>query len=187
MNQQDLRVIKTKRNIQNSFLNLLGKKDFSSITVQEILEEALINRSTFYAHYTDKYDLARCMCQAMQQEFEQMVQKRFSLEEPTQIVKSIENVYQDVYEKREVYSRLWRIQTEEIHLYEDMSVYLSEQFLKAYVQEKNVEKAEYVAEIYSAIIMTSIKWCITHGVDSMKEMISFFSPKLLSAFQTFLA
>lgn len=110
----------------------------------------------------------------------------FLLEEPTQIVKSIENVYQDVYEKREVYSRLWRIQTEEIHLYEDMSVYLSEQFLKAYVQEENVEKAEYVAEIYSAIIMTSIKWCITHGVESMQEMISFFSPKLLSAFQTFL-
>lgn len=106
MNQQDLRVIKTKRNIQNSFLNLLGKKDFSSITVQEILEEALINRSTFYAHYTDKYDLARCMCQAMQQEFEQMVQKRFSLEEPTQIVKSIENVYQDVYEERGVFQTL---------------------------------------------------------------------------------
>ena len=56
MNQQDLRVIKTKKNIEESFLRLLEKKSFSEITVQNILDEALINRSTFYKHYSDKYD-----------------------------------------------------------------------------------------------------------------------------------
>ena len=61
MNQQDLRVIKTKKNIEESFLRLLEKKSFSEITVQNILDEALINRSTFYKHYSDKYDLARLL------------------------------------------------------------------------------------------------------------------------------
>ena len=36
---------------------LLGGKQISKITVREICEKAGINRSTFYAHYTDVYDL----------------------------------------------------------------------------------------------------------------------------------
>lgn len=65
MNQQDLRVIKTKKNIEQSFLRLLEKRSFSEITVQNILDEALINRSTFYKHYSDKYDLARLLSDRM--------------------------------------------------------------------------------------------------------------------------
>ncbi len=36
---------------------LLGGKQISKITVREICQRADINRSTFYAHYTDVYDL----------------------------------------------------------------------------------------------------------------------------------
>lgn len=53
----DLRIIKTKRNIREAFLKLMYAKGFNEMTVNEILDEALINRSTFYAHYRDKYDL----------------------------------------------------------------------------------------------------------------------------------
>lgn len=42
MNENDLRVIKTKRNIEESFIYLLGQKDFYKITVQDILDKALI-------------------------------------------------------------------------------------------------------------------------------------------------
>ena len=186
MNQQDLRVIKTKRNIENSFLKLLEEKDFSSITVQQILDEALINRSTFYAHYEDKYDLAKGMCQELQSEFEEMIQKRFLLVGQEQILEYIESIYQAVYEKRKKYSALWKVQTGDIHLYEDMSQYLSQQFMKTYTKIENREKLEYIANIYSVLIMTSIKWSIQHGVDSLQEMISIFSPKLLQTFQEFL-
>lgn len=36
---------------------LLENNDFSSITIRQITEKANINRSTFYLHYQDKYDL----------------------------------------------------------------------------------------------------------------------------------
>lgn len=53
----DLRIIKTRRNITESFLKLMYAKGFDNLTVNEILDEAMINRSTFYAHYRDKHDL----------------------------------------------------------------------------------------------------------------------------------
>ena len=41
----------THQKIQDTFLSLLAKKDFSKITVREICRLAQINPSTFYAHY----------------------------------------------------------------------------------------------------------------------------------------
>lgn len=40
-----------------AFLELLGKKDFSYITVKELCETAGVNRSTFYLHYETIGDL----------------------------------------------------------------------------------------------------------------------------------
>ena len=48
---------KTQEDIQRVFIQLLMKKNVTSITVSEICAEAQINRSTFYAHYLDVYDL----------------------------------------------------------------------------------------------------------------------------------
>lgn len=53
----DLRVIKTKKILFDSLLKLMRNKNFEKIKISDICEESLINRSTFYAHYTDKYEL----------------------------------------------------------------------------------------------------------------------------------
>ncbi len=53
----DLRVIKTKKVLCESLLELMREKAFEDIKVSDICEKALINRSTFYAHYADKYEL----------------------------------------------------------------------------------------------------------------------------------
>ena len=48
---------RTDRDITNALLALMDRKSFEKITVQDILEEALVNRSTFYQHYKDKYEI----------------------------------------------------------------------------------------------------------------------------------
>lgn len=53
----DLRSIRTRKAIVDSFISLLEGKDFTSITISEITTAAMINRSTFYRHFEDKYDL----------------------------------------------------------------------------------------------------------------------------------
>jgi AcrR family transcriptional regulator len=48
---------KTKQLIQKSFMQILEKKPFESITIGDITKTAQINRGTFYLHYQDKFHL----------------------------------------------------------------------------------------------------------------------------------
>lgn len=57
--KEDLRVSKTYRALTTATLMLLNKRNSQKITVNALCEEALISRSTFYTHFTDKYDLLR--------------------------------------------------------------------------------------------------------------------------------
>ncbi len=54
----DLRVIKSQKAITDAFLEIRTKKELRKITVKEICEKAMINKSTFYSHYNDIYDLS---------------------------------------------------------------------------------------------------------------------------------
>lgn len=53
----DRRIQRTRQTIIDAFVKLMMEKEFSSIIIKDITEKANVNRSTFYAHYLDKYDL----------------------------------------------------------------------------------------------------------------------------------
>lgn len=53
----DRRVLKTRAFINDALLTLLAENSFDNITVRAICDLAMINRSTFYSHYVDKFDL----------------------------------------------------------------------------------------------------------------------------------
>jgi len=50
----------TQDKIKKAFIKLMKAKGFELLTVSDITTAAKINRSTFYAHYDDKYDLLQC-------------------------------------------------------------------------------------------------------------------------------
>lgn len=56
-NKNDVRFSKSDQAIRQSFIDLLKVKKFDRISVKMIIDKAAINRSTFYAHFLDKYDL----------------------------------------------------------------------------------------------------------------------------------
>jgi AcrR family transcriptional regulator len=45
--------------LQDSLIELMKEKSINKITIKELCEKADINRTTFYTHYTDQYDLLR--------------------------------------------------------------------------------------------------------------------------------
>jgi AcrR family transcriptional regulator len=53
----DPRVKRTRELIVRAFNELVAEKGHTGLTVQEIAERATINRATFYAHFTDQYEL----------------------------------------------------------------------------------------------------------------------------------
>lgn len=54
---EDKRILKTKRNLKNTLIELLNEKMFEQITVKEICERSQTSRITFYTHFADKYEL----------------------------------------------------------------------------------------------------------------------------------
>ena len=57
MNRSESKYFATAARMDEAFLTLLEKKDFTYITVKEICEAAGVNRSTFYLHYETMADL----------------------------------------------------------------------------------------------------------------------------------
>ncbi|MFQ9587794.1 MAG: TetR/AcrR family transcriptional regulator [Mediterraneibacter gnavus] len=69
----DARIRYTVHIIQRVFLELLKEKPIAKITVKEICERAEINRSTFYKHYQDVYDLMKKLENEAIEEFEKLL------------------------------------------------------------------------------------------------------------------
>lgn len=66
---QDLRVTKTYRLLAQGFTALLEEKDFENITVKELCDRSMIRRTTFYKHFSDKYEYLSFYIRQIRDEF----------------------------------------------------------------------------------------------------------------------
>lgn len=58
---RDPRIRRTRQLLQDALGELMRKKSFDEISVQDIAEAATVNRATFYDHYTDKFALLEAL------------------------------------------------------------------------------------------------------------------------------
>ena len=57
MNKNESKYFNTAIRMNEALITLLEKKDFEYITIKEICDTAGVNRSTFYLHYENTFDL----------------------------------------------------------------------------------------------------------------------------------
>src|SRR6201996_2186683 len=69
----DPRILRSRRMLMESLAKLLNKKEFNDISIQEIADEATLNRATFYLHYPDKNALLQAMTAAR---FRELIARR---------------------------------------------------------------------------------------------------------------
>ena len=103
----DLRIIKTKKILFDALLKLMKKKNFEKIKIADICEEALINRSTFYAHYEDKYELLMALFEeqkiSLLEKLDNKENTNFSKEYLMEVLNILINY---IDENREIYSAI---------------------------------------------------------------------------------
>ncbi len=184
---KDQRLVKTKENrrvkvtkmlLKKSFIELLKTKEISRITIKEICKEADINRSTFYAHYTDQYDLMKKIQDELVENVEVYLYPYIHDETATVSMEMLEGVFEYIRENAEICKLL---------LSERGDIYFQKRMLNLvygkYMEDltKNLglkkEEAEYV---YAYSITGSIgiiqKWLN----DDMKKSPKFMAKILLS-------
>ncbi len=69
----DPRVVRSRAMLMGALVRLLTRKEFDEISIQEIADEATLNRATFYLHYPDKNALLRAMTETR---FRELIARR---------------------------------------------------------------------------------------------------------------
>jgi AcrR family transcriptional regulator len=64
----DRRAARTRKALHDALMSLILRKGYEATTVQDIIDEADVGRSTFYGHYTGKEDLLRSGFQTLRRE-----------------------------------------------------------------------------------------------------------------------
>ncbi len=163
MNKDDIRVIKTAKSIHQAFFNLLEEKDYQEITIQDILDGAQINRTTFYKHYANKDTLARQLVEEFKQTvFLPLLEQRFT---ETSLVFA-EKAAPLIIQNREKIKLLWKIETPKIHLKQDMYKIIKQRYveeLSKEVKQDELIDLEYQGHLYASFAIASMTFSFEHN------------------------
>ncbi len=106
-NSNDLRVRRTRTLLTQALLSLMKKKPFEKITITDICEKAMVHRTTFYAHFEDKYDLLRQTMSQFEEPFDSLEIKELSFDGYKNYYMDVaENIFKYVFENRDMFKLL---------------------------------------------------------------------------------
>lgn len=169
MKKIDLRVKRTNKMIIEAFIQLVEKNGFEQVTVQDIADEAMINRATFYAHYKDKQDLYETI-------FDYALTAFTSVLNPTELVKGnrikvkqiervMSQIYSNIYDNRKFYLIIMDGSANEI-LRKKIADVLNEQYADIFnrlkITENDIEvPMDFIIEYITSIFIGTLHWWLT--------------------------
>ena len=159
--KEDLRQRRTKKLLTEALLFLMEEQPFSEISVVDICQRAMVHRTTFYAHFEDKYALLRYAVARLYRAFEPTGEDL--LANPRSYFLS---VFQNAlsFVRSAVSSGSVDIQT-----LEDL---VAEQLLSRFpADEANPARAEITAHFYAGGILAIVRWWLERGADLPEETL----------------
>lgn len=179
----DRRKQKTRQAIFNAFIHLLERKSFAGITVQEIIDEANVGRSTFYAHFETKDDLLKAICTNIFQhvfsdDLKQESNHDFSHEEHD-FEKTITHILYHLEDNRKNIKGLLSCESGEVFM-NYFKGYLREMF-SAYVSGKHYQApTEYALDMTICSFTETVRWWITGDREYTPEQITAYFMEYIS-------
>lgn len=174
----DLRVVKTKKVLYESLLELMKKKSFEEIKVSDICEKALINRSTFYSHYADKYELFESYIENLKISLTKELEKNTNISTSKEYYLEMLNLFLNhVSLEKEAYRAIMQQNRNSIimdMLYNAFNEDITKKIEKE--EEKNKEKipSNFIATFYlGAVLSVGMKWLTNENKYSKKELLKY--------------
>ncbi|MCR5373229.1 MAG: TetR/AcrR family transcriptional regulator [Solobacterium sp.] len=179
MSKTDPRIIKTLRHIDEALLECLKENEFRKITVDMLCRKALINRSTFYKYYADKYELLNNYLDRVLSEFsEAMATTDFILATPSTIANQqyIDNFRRSidyVYDHRQIYRILWEASIDR-PIYQEMEDIIRRNILGTIRRNSAKDQPitpyhDLYAELFASNLMTLVRWWLANDTTVSRE------------------
>lgn len=183
----DLRVKRTHKMIIEAFIRLVEEKGYDNVTVQDIADEAMINRATFYAHFKDKQDLYEQIFEIAINAFtsvldlEQLVHgNRIKVK---QIIFALTNIYKNIQERKSFFltimdgssNELLRKKLEELLYNKYANI-----FNRLKIKENELEvPIDFIIEYMTSIFIGTLHWWITSDTNMSAEQLAALVVKLV--------
>lgn len=165
MNQEDLRVVKTRENIEHQFILTLKEYSFEELTVKTLVERARINRSTFYRNYLDKYDLLERIQTTQMQHYMESLDASFVMlnyQNAEKYYPSLRKMLHYFFKNKDILLVLWSAKLPS-SFYGKMQDVMSESLLKAMAAEYSFSASDesmalLYAKLFAAMTLTTVRW-----------------------------
>lgn len=169
--KNDKRVIRTNKAIKEAFLKLLSKKKYENITVQDIANEAFINRNTFYLHFIDKEDLLEKYTDECLDELLTCIDENIIQEYDEQYIYSMTKKLFDTIEKNTDFYHIMMIDNNSSYFTEKLAFVL-ENHIFSNINNTNEEMQFYVKFLINGFIGV-IRWYLKNGNFSSEKLSRF--------------
>ncbi|MBH9967319.1 TetR/AcrR family transcriptional regulator [[Bacillus] enclensis] len=139
--KMDRRKQYTRMVLKESLLKLLQEKSISNLTIKEICETADINRSTYYAHYSNQYELL----ESIEEEFiEDLVATlgRYNFSKEEEALQMTEKLFEFLADKNGICKILLSENTDMYFLKKGMGI-THEFIFKNWVTDSRIDQETY--------------------------------------------
>lgn len=173
--KKDLRIIKTQNTIYNALITLLKTKTFEEIKVSDICNEALINRSTFYDHYTDKYELLMDLIDKQKARFElALSENEHIINTKNYYIELIKIILNEIEEEKNLYFKVLINNQNSILMDIIMEVVTKDIEKRVKNNIQNSIPSEIITKFYvGAVVNVGIEWLKNSKKYSKDELLKY--------------
>jgi hypothetical protein len=175
----DLRILKTKKVLYDALEELMKNQSFEEIKVSDICSLALINRSTFYAHYTDKYELLEEYINTLKDLLEVELKKNKNIKNSKEYyVEMIKLLLNHIETKKDAYASIMINNKNSITM--DILYDVINKDIIKNINEKDINNSEVPSDIISkfycgAVFNICIEWIRYNKKYSIDDIVKYIN------------